>query len=97
MSNVNVGVVNPAYVTHQKIAVSRRISIEGIFPSEMGMVIAMIEYRTGQVGMMVDGVDMSNEQSSFQSMIRAHQLLLGMANEMDRRLAKHAMTVPGER
>lgn len=92
MANVNVGTPNPAYVTHPSIASNRRIHVEGFNPSEMGMVIAMIEFTNGQVGMVADGVE-----GDFQGLIHAHDLLTKVVAEMDRRLMLHAQTVPGER
>jgi hypothetical protein len=92
MSNVNVGTPNPAYVTHPAIANLRRISIDGLNPSEYGMVLAMVEFKNGQVGMVADGA-----ADTFQGLIHAHDLLTKIVAEMDRRVLLHAQTVEGER
>lgn len=91
MSNVNRGLHNPAYVTHPTIAAPKRISIDGIYPSEIEMVLAMVQYRDGRVGLVLD-----TTEQSFQQFIKLHQLMSEVMKEMDRRLALHAQTVPGE-
>lgn len=92
MSNVNLGVANPAYVTHPSILSPKRIKIDGIYDSECDMVLAMVQYKNGQVGLVLDAVD-----QSFQQFIRLHQLMGEVMEEMDRRLALYAQTIPGER
>ena len=92
MSNVNRGIPNPAYVTHPAITNLRRISIDGLNPSEYGLVLAMVEFRNGQVGMVCDGAE-----PDFQGLIHAHDLLTKVVAEMDRRLTLYAQTVEGER
>jgi hypothetical protein len=92
MSNVNVGIPNPAYVTHPTIAAQRRIHVDGFHDSDYLMAIALMEFPDGKVGMAVDGVE-----ATFQQLIRVHDVLTKVTAEVDRRLQKHALTVPGER
>lgn len=91
MSNVNVGAKNPAYVTHPTIAAPKRIKIDGIYDSEIEMVLAMVQYRDGKVGLALD-----TTEQSFQQFIKLHSLMVEVMKEMDRRLMAHAKTVPGE-
>ena len=90
--NVNVGVANPAYVTHPSIAAQRRITIAGVNDSECVLTVAMFQLQNGQVGMAVDGVE-----ASFQNLIQVHALLTTVTAEVDRRLQLHAQTIPGDR
>jgi hypothetical protein len=92
MSNVNRGISNPAYVTYPTIAMPRRIKIDGLYDSDIEMVLAMVQFRTGQVGLVLDTTD-----QSFEQFCKLHQLLVEVMKEMDRRLLLHARTVPGER
>jgi len=90
--NVNVGVPNPAYVTHPSIATQRRIKIAGVNDTECVLAVALFQLQNGQVGMAVDGVEVG-----FQELIRVHALLTTVTAEVDRRLRLHAQTVPGDR
>jgi hypothetical protein len=89
---VNTGLANPAYVTHPALAGSKRIRIEGIHDSDCELVMAMVQFKTGQVGIVVDNVE-----ASFENLVKVHQLISLVRDEMDRRLQLHAQTVPGER
>jgi len=90
--NVNVGVPNPAYVTHPSIAAQRRIKIAGVSDSDCVLAVAIFQLQNGQVGMAVDGVEFG-----FEELIRVHQLLTTVTAEVDRRLQLHAQTIPGDR
>lgn len=90
--NVNVGVLNPAYVTHKSVAAQRRVKIEGVNASECILTVALFQLQNGQVGMAVDGVE-----ATFQHLIQVHALLTTVTAEVDRRLQLHAQTVPGDR
>ncbi len=92
MSNVNVGIINPAYREHPTIASNRRIKVDGFHDSDCEIIVAVIQLRNGQVGMAVDGVD-----ASFLNLVRVHQLLTSVTAEVDRRLQLHAQTVPGDK
>ena len=92
MSNVNRGVLNPAYVTHPSIASQKRIKIDGLYDSDIEMVLAMVQHRNGQVSLVLDSTE-----PSFQQFIKLHQLMTEVMKEMDRRLQLHAQTVQGDR
>lgn len=92
MANINLGLVNPDYREHPKVASQKRIKIAGIYDSDIEMVLAMVQHRNGQVSMVLD----STEQS-FEQYLKLHQLMVEVMKEMDRRLALHAMTVPGDK
>ncbi len=88
----HIGIPNPAYVMHPTLSSSKRIHIEGIHDSDCELVMAMIQFKKGTVGIVVDNVD-----ASFESLVKVHQLMVEVTKEMDRRIQLHALTVPGER
>ena len=89
--NVNLGIPNPAYVTHPSLAASRRIHVDGFSDSDYGISMALLQFNDGKIGMVVDGTD-----ASFESLVKVHQIMTMIVAEMDRRIQLHALTVPGE-
>ena len=81
----------PAYVTHPKLALSRRIHVDGYHDSDYTLAVAMLQFPDGQVGLAVDGCE-----PSFENLIEVHRLLTIMVNKVDERIQQHASTTIGD-
>ncbi len=59
----------------------RRVKVDGFAPSDTHATIAVIQLKTGEVHMVIEGI-----APTVQSLVDVRQLLDGMVKEIDRKL-----------
>ena len=65
----------------------RRIHVDGYHHSDYHLAVAVMQFDTGQIGLAVDGVE-----PTFENLVKIHQLLCVVSNELDNKIQKQALT-----